>query len=101
LTTDNIPRVQRPTSALVRSTSVNGLEEAFNKRMTNAHVVNNKNTFNSEVVLRRDQVTPLASAAPSRQSTNINNLNYLQTPQPQFDNRPPLKSGILRNSRYQ
>lgn len=80
---------------------MNGLEEAFNKRMTTAHVVGNKNTFNSEVVLRRDQVTPVTATAQSRQSTNLNNINYLQTPQPQFDNRPPLKSGILRNSRYQ
>lgn len=99
LTTD-VPRVPRPQTTLVRSTSVNGLEESFNRRMTNAHVVGNKNTFNSEVVLRRDQVTP-ATSAPSRQSAHLNNINYLQTPQPQFDNRPPLKSGILRNSRYQ
>lgn len=101
LTTD-IPRAQRNSAQLQRSSSANGLEEAFNKRMTNAHMTSSsKNTFNNEVVLRRDQVTPSTSAAPSRQSSHVNNINYLQTPQHQYDNRSQLKPGILRNSRYQ
>lgn len=98
LTTDiPRPKTQAP-PVLVRSTSSSGLEEEFNKRMTHANTMENKNTFNSEVVLRREHQTP---SAASRQSTNLNNLNYIQTPQPQFETRPPLKSGILRNSRYQ
>lgn len=100
LTTD-LPRVQRNSSQLQRSSSANGLEEAYNKRMTNAHMTSSsKNTFNNEVVLRRD-VTPTTSTAPSRQSQNFNSVNYLQTPQPQYGNQSQLKPGILRNSRYQ
>lgn len=101
LTTD-IPRPKstHPTNPkLTRSSSVSGLEEQFNKRMTYANTTGNKNTFNSDVVLRRDQPTP--SSAVNRQTSNLNNINYTQTPQPQFETRPPLKTGILRNSRYQ
>ena len=77
----------------MRSTSVPGLEESFQKRMTSADPKNS-----TEVVLRNNNNN--ANTMPNRH-TNANNLGYVQTPAPAFEAKPQLRSGILRNSRYQ
>ncbi|KAG5677711.1 hypothetical protein PVAND_007443 [Polypedilum vanderplanki] len=96
LTTD-IPRARPPT--LIRSTSANGLEENFQRRMTSAAVLENTNktTTGNEVVLRNKNNN---LSVPNR-SSNINNIGYVQTPAPTFEAKPQLRGGILRNSRYQ
>ncbi|XP_070497449.1 uncharacterized protein [Chironomus tepperi] len=85
LTTD-IPRARPPT--MMRSSS---LEDNFQKRM---NTVDPKNTTPTEVVLRSNNTMP-------NRHSNANNLGYVQTPAPAFEAKPQLRSGILRNSRYQ
>lgn len=99
MTTD-IPRVQRPQSVLVRSKSATNLDESFQKRMTAAghpEVLNSFKTMNEPVVLRREQVQ---RELKNRQSMNNNPQLYTQTPNPNYETRPQLKSA-MRNSRYQ
>lgn len=74
---------------MMRSSSATGLEESFQKRMNTADAKN-------EVVLRNNTNHTM----PNRHS-NANNLGYVQTPAPAFEAKPQLRSGILRNSRYQ
>lgn len=88
LTTD-IPRARPPT--MMRSSSATGLEESFQKRM---------NTVDSKVATPTDVVLRNINTVPNRNS-HVNNLGYVQTPAPSFEAKPQLRSGILRNSRYQ
>jgi len=76
---------------MMRSSSVNGLEESFQKRM---------NTVDSKVATPTDVVLRNVNSVPNRNS-NANNLGYVQNPAPAFEGKPQLRSGILRNSRYQ
>jgi hypothetical protein len=95
LTTD-IPRAKRPVT-MTRSASVNGLEESFQKRMTTVDANGHRHSQGAEVILRRDQNT---QSALSNRNSAIG--SYTQNPPPtNFESRPPLKGGILRNSRYQ
>ncbi|KAL7048885.1 hypothetical protein ACKWTF_003514 [Chironomus riparius] len=89
--TADIPRA-RP-STMMRSSSVPGLEESFQKRMNTADA---KVTTPTDVVIRNNNI----NSVPNRNS-NANNLGYIQTPAPAFEAKPQLRSGILRNSRYQ
>lgn len=90
LTTD-IPRARPPT--LIRSTSASGLEESFQKRMTTS-VEDNRNSINTDIILKRD------IESPQIQNLKVNNIAHNQTTTV-LEAKPNLRSGILRNSRYQ